>query len=168
MAAYVFSAVGFGRHVFFTNSSFSWNIAAPNVKDFTFFFVLSLSAMCSRKKLLRCKCIMQVSRKFRRPYRAFTMNLHCDVIYFCAVSNRRLARLFVCLRFSSAMKWKSHSKHQIDRWAALWNWTLDSIDYPFLVFQSFWARHFTIIASLHPGVKLWVQSVRAELVLVID
>ena len=31
----------------------------------------------------------------------FTMDLHCDVIYFCAVSTRRFACLFVCLRLAA-------------------------------------------------------------------
>ena len=69
-------------------------IALLNGKQF---FVLTVADNFAQRV---CERILQVSRTIGRPYCAFTMDLHCDVICLRAVSTGRLACLFVCLRLA--------------------------------------------------------------------
>ena len=59
------------------------------------------ACLLQQKNLLKPQCISQVSGKIGWPYCVFTVDLHCDIIYFRAVSTGRLACLFVCLRLAA-------------------------------------------------------------------
>ena len=62
---------------------------------------ISVLTVAEQFAIKRCKRISRVSRNIGRPYCAFTMDLHCDVIYFREVGTGRFACLFVCLRLAA-------------------------------------------------------------------
>ena len=77
-----FSAVGFGRHIFLTNPSFSRNNAAPpSVNKFPVLIIVSQSAQVHGAHILHCVCVLTLSGQDTVIKNNLSLFMSCYTVY---------------------------------------------------------------------------------------